>query len=90
MRSLHYTHGHIADVKECTARKLILKYHELNLYTGMKSETYNTESILVKFIILLPFDGNGVGPSRYVNWTVSFLPFSSFSLEDKNTGHKDN
>lgn len=40
----------------------------------------NTEGFLVQFIVLLPFDGNRVGASSDVNWTLGLLPFGSFSL----------
>lgn len=48
-----------------------------------KGETYNTESLLVEFVVLLAFNGDGLGPGRDVDWTLSLLPFGSFSLEQR-------
>lgn len=83
MRSLHYAHAQMDDIIVTRCLSTVRRPQPQNLCT--KEKTHNTESLLVQFIILLSFNGNGLRTGRDVNWTLSLLPFGSFSLKDKNT-----
>lgn len=63
-----------------------------NAYAGKSNKpvslnrcsTHNTKGFLVELVVLLSFDGNGLGTGRDVNWTLSLLPFGCLSLANKN------